>query len=1012
MKPLLVLAIALMVSGSTSHAQCDNYVLQLLSYVAMGGPTSIAWVIEAAESGTDVAAGSSTFSNFVFTSSANVCLEPGCYHVQLTGNAPFTSTTAGGIITFNGEVVPPNGTLNWGTPVLEFDFCTGEPSATCAVDISLGEGSGGCAFNFANNSTTNTPGNVIWQWTIDGVEAGNGEGLETTFTTEGLHEICLNMVVMEGEVPLCFDNGCISVEATGCGQPSECPSEIWSSTETECGLTVYVETGWGIEGESVNWWFADGTGQIEGGSAISHTYTTPGVYNVCAFYTSPLCAQGVELCTEITVEGCAVECGTAIVTEQVECNQFYFSVPGAGPGTYSWTFGDGAGQTTSEPAVNHNYENAGIYEIHVTYSTPLCPEITLVVTVDAGCDNPCPSEIAVAYDCPGFQAHAYLPGVPESTPVSWYIGGVLQETSLNWLSVEPTGVWLALCAVVEGCEAFCDEVWIADCVQDCALDAVLISGDGCPLLVFQAQGFPEGAVIQWTQNGEPVNTGVITTFSLEEGPNNLCAFYSFEGCSAEWCETYSLCGSACPEEIWSGEGETCGQMIFEIGGFVEGEAVTWYPGDESGAVDGGHFFSHEYAGPGVYTVCAYYTSPLCPGGVELCTVIEVAPCVECTAVVIALDSYVADDGPQYIEWSLSGITDDGFYTEGAAEYSIEAPYLDISLCLPDGCYEMLVCAPEAFNEEAFETIFGEPIDVFGIEGVNEGACNGYTIVFGVNSDCSTVACEASFEPVYSETTGMVEFVNTSAFEGEASFVWNYGNGLSGLGESGSVWYSANGVYEVCLTLTVEGVCSDTYCQPLVIEGFPEDCNGNEMVLMVSSTYEEPGEDTFTLTVSVDGNPVDSFTVTTCYACPESVVLPICIQDGCYTIEFTSESGLDAAEIMVAAYMAGEVLPEGSMTLEWSDETGSFEVCITGVQEELPASLQVYPNPASERLLINFGESGTHWLEWTDMSGKLIRREQVNGYAGAVDITAIPVGIYTLRAIAGTRVVHTRVIVTR
>jgi hypothetical protein len=49
------------------------------------------------------------------------------------------------------------------------------------------------------------------------------------------------------------------------------------------------------------------------------------------------------------------------------------------------------------------------------------------------------------------------------------------------------------------------------------------------------------------------------------------------------------CGivNECPTEIWSGAGTECGVMNFEIGSFVEGENVTWFPGDGSGiCVDG------------------------------------------------------------------------------------------------------------------------------------------------------------------------------------------------------------------------------------------------------------------------------------------------------------------------------------------------------------------------------------------------------------------------------------------
>ena len=82
---------------------------------------------------------------------------------------------------------------------------------------------------------------------------------------------------------------------------------------------------------------------------------------------------------------------------------------------------------------------------------------------------------------------------------------------------------------------------------------------------------------------------------------------------------------SCPEAIDYMNVEGC-QGAFEIGSFVEGESVVWQFGDGSEPVVGGHFITHAFPENGVYVIHAYYTSNLCPIGVELVGTVEVTDC--------------------------------------------------------------------------------------------------------------------------------------------------------------------------------------------------------------------------------------------------------------------------------------------------------------------------------------------------------------------------------------------------
>jgi PKD repeat protein len=453
----------------------------------------------------------------------------------------------------------------------------------------------------------------------------------------------------------------------------------------------------------------------------------------------------------------------------------------------------------------------------------------------------------------------------------------------------------------------------------------------------------------------------------------------------------------CPSEIWSGAGAECGVMNFEIGSFVEGENVTWFPGDESGAVQGGHFFSHTYANPGTYTVCAFYTSPLCPNGVELCTIIEVAPCEQpCNQIGFGIDSYVLEGGTPWLTYMISNVETGILVTSGAAEYTENDPYFDTPLCLPDGCYYLSI-------DNNNPLLIGQGVNIFFIlNSVNlmENATIIYqdniaiTYLIGVNTDCGAPpTCEASFEPVFTATPGQVEFINNSSFSGVVEFLWEYGNGSTSDGPSGNVQYESNGVYNVCLTVTT-GNCSNTSCQLVIVDDMETPCEFNDVTLVIDANYFEPINELIWLSVSVPFGPVFQTSIETDGIFNDT--LSLCIPDGCYEVSMFSELPVQALSI-ICAVEGLNTQQLGNIQLNIGETTTFAAIgvnmdCTIGIEETNDKTILAFPNPASDNIQFVSNES-IERLEIFDMTGKRIALFNPNQQQVQFNTSAWSNGLY-------------------
>ncbi|MFM7234464.1 MAG: T9SS type A sorting domain-containing protein, partial [Flavobacteriales bacterium] len=422
------------------------------------------------------------------------------------------------------------------------------------------------------------------------------------------------------------------------------------------------------------------------------------------------------------------------------------------------------------------------------------------------------------------------------------------------------------------------------------------------------------------------------------------------------------------------------------------------PGDETGAVTGGHFFSHQYAQPGVYTVCAFYTTPLCPNGVELCTVVTVESCEQpCNEIGFGIDSYILEGGTPFLTYMISNVETGILVTSGSAEYTENDPYFDTPLCLPDGCYYLSI-------DNNNPLLIGQGVSVFFIlNSINlmENAAIVYqdnisiTYLIGVNTDCAgPPSCEAAFEPIYTNTPGHIEFINNSTFSGVAEYLWDYGNGTTSDGPTGNVQYESNGVYTVCLTVTT-GNCSNTTCQVVIVDGMETPCEFNEVTLVVEANYFEPVfNEVFQLAISGGGLPITNLTFETNGNLNDT--LTYCVPDGCYEVSLNSELPIQAISFICS--FTGENLQQlGELQLTIGESFTSAVIgvnmdCTIDVEESTAAIINAYPNPANDRIQFASKEM-IRQIEIFDMTGKCIASLSPNQMQAQVNTANWSEGIY-------------------
>lgn len=247
--------------------------------------------------------------------------------------------------------------------------------------------------NFINTSTTSNPGTVQYYWSFGNGVTISQQNATYTYTTPGTYNVCLRMFTSG-----CMDSICKTVVIAPPPVVTKCEA-VYSfvglpPTSTLGGYTLQFNSGsshaTSAAGDSIReriWIWGDGT--TTGGNLINatHTYTTPGTYNIC------LVIRSKSNCSDTTCKTVSVP-----MQNQLVCNArfTYENLPYTTPPnrpikfnastsntvsgdsiiSYKWHFGTGSTVTTTNPIVTFSYQQPGTYNVCLTIRTALGCERT------------------------------------------------------------------------------------------------------------------------------------------------------------------------------------------------------------------------------------------------------------------------------------------------------------------------------------------------------------------------------------------------------------------------------------------------------------------------------------------------------------------------------------------------------------------------------------------------------------------------------------------------------------
>ena len=656
-------------------------------------------------------------------------------------------------------------------------------------------------------------GAIFWyQWTFGDGGMSFAQNPVHTFASNGIYEVCLTIHTVIG-TDTCMEAHCEMVEYDASGSFT-CDQYNSSFTVEDLGEnTVQFLSTTDPPGGNHNWTFGDGGSSI--GQQATHTYDQPGDYTVCLFSyiwndnSQEICQS--TTCMNITVGGSTPQCDSLFALFS------YSQVPGSTEVSFQhsamppaldlqWDLGDGT--FLSGTSVEHEFPSFGTYQVCLTAewwdqaAQTLCGDThcELIHVVDTiGCDTA--FQVSIDHSVFGgsviLQANSDFP----IGGANWQLGdGSVAEGPQVEHNYADTGSYEVCVEAWMIPEGSTDTCWASSCIW---IEPFLDSD--CDQLQAGFEGTSTSAGMQFTNTSSLI--GISPNFewdfgdgSIGEGPD---PFHNYTAPGEyEVCHTVSssigpandpiMCSSTfCDTIHWQGNLDPCvgseaSYIATSLGGLSmqftntsvpPGNGHSWDLGD--GAVIGGAEVTHTYSAPGTYEVCLSLWNwnealqDTC--WLSICEehVIEAAevPCDSTFAVTFSWQqmgpsfTFTADAGPlaDGIIWEIDGTSASGNPVTQLFE--------------PPGPY--MVCAYAWYWNESLQD-----------------SCWA--------SHCETVEwtiaeCDPDFEiSIEHEVQGnAVTFIAGSNIPADG-FIWDFGDGTSGTGDSIIHLFEPPGPYVICV----------------------------------------------------------------------------------------------------------------------------------------------------------------------------------------------------------------------
>jgi len=221
-------------------------------------------------------------------------------------------------------------------------------------------------------------------WDFGDSTTGFGPVICHQFPGPGVYLVCLDEIELATGNVLC--TYCQQVTVSSSGNCS------FTAQNTPANPNVFVFTPNPLLPNYIYTWDF-GNGNVGSGGIVTEIYNAPGIYNVCLTVTGN--GTTCTYCMNIVVPNTSAGCQAYFQQVSVGLNAYFInqSVLSANPGTttYAWDFGNG--NTSSLQYPNHQYSFPGTYIVCLTVNSSgcvstYCDSVIIDTTVvNPGCCN-------------------------------------------------------------------------------------------------------------------------------------------------------------------------------------------------------------------------------------------------------------------------------------------------------------------------------------------------------------------------------------------------------------------------------------------------------------------------------------------------------------------------------------------------------------------------------------------------------------------------------------------------
>jgi uncharacterized repeat protein (TIGR01451 family) len=377
-----------------------------------------------------------------------------------------------------------------------------------------------------------------------------------------------------------------TVSSTIC--PEMAPTYSASGTGNTLNFTATASTA------VTTWQWDFGDGNSASVQNPTHTYSTPGFYNVCLYATNS-CGR-----IDTTCQGLPVNCitPTSAFSSSINLTAASFSDLSSGAATtWLWDFGDGNSSTSANPS--HTYAGSGTYTVCLI-AGGTCGADTSCQTVTATC----PAHTAGFSSSVNLLSANFTNSSAGGTTYLWTFGDGNSSTAANPShSYAQAGTYTVCLVSTNSCDSdsICQTV-TATCLAPGAAFNNTVSG---PTASFtdQTAGNPSSWLWTFGDGGSSTLQNPVYTYT-NPGTYTVCLIAT-NNCDADTSCLSVTIACAVPNAAY---GNTVNGPTAAFTDLSSGAPTAWYWTFGDGGSSAAQNPSHTYQSAGTYTVCLVATS--------------------------------------------------------------------------------------------------------------------------------------------------------------------------------------------------------------------------------------------------------------------------------------------------------------------------------------------------------------------------------------------------------------------